>query len=53
MMDGLYLFAECVQILLKHGAMVKTKNVYGWNCLEEAISYGDRQTSKPELLSET
>jgi hypothetical protein len=29
---------------LKHGAIVKAKNNYGWNCLEEAISYGDRQT---------
>lgn len=36
---------ECVQILLKHGAMVKAKNNKGWNCLEEAVSYGDRQTS--------
>eukprot|EP00118_Oscarella_pearsei_P015625 m.141860 g.141860 ORF g.141860 m.141860 type:complete len:95 (+) comp38348_c1_seq80:31-315(+) len=35
---------ECVQILLKHGALVKAKNAGGWNCLEEAISYGDRQT---------
>ncbi|XP_062523304.1 ankyrin repeat domain-containing protein 13C-like [Corticium candelabrum] len=35
---------ECVQILLKHGALVKSKNNTGWNCLEEAISYGDRQT---------
>ncbi|CAN8004490.1 unnamed protein product [Ixodes hexagonus] len=35
---------ECVQLLLAHNAPVKVKNFQGWNCLAEAISYGDRQT---------
>lgn len=35
---------ECVQLLLKHGAPVKVKNIAGWSPLAEAISYGDRQT---------
>lgn len=35
---------ECVQLLLAHNAPVKVKNCQGWNCLAEAISYGDRQT---------
>ena len=37
---------ECVHLLLAHGAPVKIKNSQGWNPLAEAISYGDRQTSK-------
>lgn len=35
---------ECVQLLLAHNAPVKLKNSHGWNCLAEAVSYGDRQT---------
>lgn len=35
---------ECVQLLLAHNAPVKVKNSQGWNCLAEAVSYGDRQT---------
>lgn len=38
--------AECVHLLLAHGAPVKVKNLQGWSPLAEAISYGDRQTSK-------
>jgi len=33
-------------LLLAHGAPVKVKNLAGWSPLAEAISYGDRQTSK-------
>ncbi|TGZ49021.1 Ankyrin repeat domain-containing protein 13C [Temnothorax longispinosus] len=40
--------AECVQLLLAHGASVKVKNLAGWSPLAEAISYGDRQTSSSE-----
>lgn len=35
-----------MHLLLAHGAPVKSKNVHGWNPLAEAISYGDRNTSK-------
>ncbi|CAK8689558.1 ankyrin repeat domain-containing protein 13C-B-like [Clavelina lepadiformis] len=35
---------ECVQILLKHGHAVNIKNNAGWTALQEAVSYGDRQT---------
>ncbi len=38
--------SECVHLLLAHGAPVKVKNAQGWSPLAEAISYGDRQTSK-------
>lgn len=38
--------AECVLLLLAHGAPVKVKNLAGWSPLAEAISYGDRQTSQ-------
>lgn len=41
-----YLFSECTHLLLAHGAPVKVKNLEGWSPLAEAISYGDRQTSK-------
>lgn len=37
---------ECTHLLLAHGAPVKVKNLDGWSPLAEAISYGDRQTSK-------
>lgn len=37
---------ECTHLLLAHGAPVKVKNIQGWSPLAEAISYGDRQTSK-------
>eukprot|EP00057_Strongylocentrotus_purpuratus_P001496 XP_001199387.2 PREDICTED: ankyrin repeat domain-containing protein 13C [Strongylocentrotus purpuratus] len=37
---------DCMHLLLAHGAPVKSKNVHGWNPLAEAISYGDRNTSK-------
>lgn len=39
-------FLECSHLLLNHGAQVKVKNVQGWSPLAEAISYGDRPTSK-------
>ncbi|CAG7829643.1 unnamed protein product, partial [Allacma fusca] len=42
---------ECVQLLLAHGAPVKAKNSKGWSSLAEAISYGDRPTSKLNFLS--
>ncbi|KAK2183746.1 hypothetical protein NP493_297g02004 [Ridgeia piscesae] len=35
---------DCVQLLLAHGAPVKSKNALGWTPLAEAISLGDRQT---------
>lgn len=31
---------------MAHGVPVKVKNLAGWSPLAEAISYGDRQTSK-------
>ena len=37
---------ECIHLLLAHGAPVRVKNIQGWTPLAEAISYGDRQTSK-------
>lgn len=39
-------FIECTHLLLAHGAPVKVKNLEGWSPLAEAISYGDRLTSK-------
>lgn len=39
-------FSECVQLLLKHDAPVKVKNGLGWTVLAEAVSYGNRPTSK-------
>lgn len=42
--NGLFL-SECVHLLLAHNAPVKVKNLAGWSPLNEAISYGDRQTS--------
>jgi len=33
-------------LLLAHGAPVKIKNNAGWTPLAEALSYGDRKTSK-------
>lgn len=50
--NSLYTFcyiAECVQLLLAHGAPVKVKNLAGWSPLAEAISYGDRQTSSYKM----
>lgn len=44
------LFSECVHLLLAHGAPVKVKNLQGWNPLAEAISYGERQTSKYKII---
>uniref|UniRef100_H2YIA2 Ankyrin repeat domain-containing protein n=1 Tax=Ciona savignyi TaxID=51511 RepID=H2YIA2_CIOSA len=35
---------ECVQLLLKHGHGILIKNQYNWTPLQEAVSYGDRQT---------
>lgn len=43
------LFVECVQLLLKHDAPVKVKNGLGWTVLAEAVSYGNRPTSKCEF----
>lgn len=34
---------EATALLLAHNAPVKVKNAEGWNCLMEAVSYGDRQ----------
>uniref|UniRef100_A0A914XRY3 Ankyrin repeat domain-containing protein 13C n=1 Tax=Plectus sambesii TaxID=2011161 RepID=A0A914XRY3_9BILA len=33
---------EATSLLLAHNAPVKAKNMQGWNCLMEAVSYGDR-----------
>jgi len=38
--------SDIVQLLLAHNAPVKVKNINGWTPLSEAISYGDRLTSK-------
>uniref|UniRef100_A0A0N5BZX6 ANK_REP_REGION domain-containing protein n=1 Tax=Strongyloides papillosus TaxID=174720 RepID=A0A0N5BZX6_STREA len=45
---------ETISILLLHNSPVKVKNSEGWNCLQEAISYGDRQiiTSMLKKLKE-
>uniref|UniRef100_A0A0K0E5E9 ANK_REP_REGION domain-containing protein n=1 Tax=Strongyloides stercoralis TaxID=6248 RepID=A0A0K0E5E9_STRER len=40
---------ETTAILLSHNSPVKVKNSEGWNCLQEAISYGDRQIIKSML----
>lgn len=40
------LILEFTHLLLAHGAPVKVKNLLGWSPLAEAISFGDRQTSK-------
>lgn len=45
-LKSVWFVAECVHLLLAHGAPVKVKNSQGWSPLAEAISYGDRQTSK-------
>jgi len=47
----IFSFSECVQLLLAHGAPVKVKNLAGWSPLAEAISYGDRQTSKSVCIA--
>lgn len=39
-------YIEIVDVLLKHSALVKTKNSDGWIPLDEAISYGNREMSK-------
>lgn len=44
------LIPDCVHLLLAHGAPVKVKNLAGWSPLSEAISYGDRRTSKFDSL---
>lgn len=41
-----HFIVECVQLLLKHDAPVKVKNGLGWTVLAEAVSYGNRPTSK-------
>lgn len=43
-------FLECVQLLLKHDAPVKIKNGLGWTVLAEAVSYGNRPTSKATVF---
>ncbi len=35
-----------IEELVKHGSPVKEKNNLGWTPLDEAISYGDRDTSE-------
>ena len=37
---------ECIHLLLAHDAPVRLKNLQGWTPLAEAVSRGDRQTSK-------
>ena len=37
---------ECAQLLVAHGAGIKVKNLQGWTPVAEAVSYGDRETSK-------
>lgn len=43
-------FSEATSLLLAHNAPVKVKNMQGWNCLMEAVSYGDRIISKFDFL---
>lgn len=45
-----YFFSETTALLLLYNSPVKVKNSEGWNCLQEAISYGDRQISKFVLI---
>eukprot|EP00126_Sphaerothecum_destruens_P011275 Sdes_comp20886_c0_seq1m17945 len=35
-------FQECASLLLKMGAVVKRKSLWGWDALDEAISMGNR-----------
>ena len=44
------LYIEIVDVLLKHDALVKTKNSDGWIPLDEAVSYGNREMSKTTRL---
>ena len=37
---------DVIEALLEHGALVKEKNCLGWTPLDEALSYGNRETSK-------
>lgn len=37
---------ESITLLVSRNAPVKIKNAQGWSVLMEAVSYGDRQTSK-------
>ena len=41
-----YTHTAIIDELLKHGAHVKEKNRLGWTSLDEAISYGNKSTSK-------
>lgn len=41
-----FIIPDIVQLLLAHNAPVKVKNLNGWTPLAEAVSYGDRITSK-------
>lgn len=43
--------SDIVQLLLAHNAPVKVKNFNGWTPLAEAVSYGDRITSKSMLYN--
>jgi ankyrin repeat protein len=42
--------SDATALLLAHNAPVKAKNAQGWNCLMEAVSYGDRQISKQKVI---
>lgn len=37
---------EVIELLLEHGAPVKEKNTLGWTPLDEALSYGNKDTSE-------
>lgn len=39
-------YSAIIDELLKHGALVKEKNNFGWTPLDEAISYGNKATSE-------
>ena len=49
MTSDLYDLIDVIAILLSKGARVKEKNSLGWTPLDEALSYGNRETSKGRL----
>ena len=46
-------YSAIIDELLKHGALVKEKNNFGWTPLDEAISYGNKTTSEATLTRTT
>ena len=44
------LLSAIIKLLVDSGARVKEKNLSGWTPLDEAISYGQRETSESTAL---